>query len=145
VEVDARPLIPTRTVALLFVSAVHDATVRAVNYATSLEATETRAIYFDLDAETSGRLQEEWARRGLPIPLDIVEAPFRDLTAPILDEIRRYTVREDTLVIVALPEFVVRRWRHMILHNQSALFVKRLLLFEPRVVLSSVPYVIERG
>ena len=145
VGVDARPLIPTRTVALVFVSTVHDATVRAVNYATSLEASETKAISFDLDAETAGKIQEEWAERGLQVPLDIVEAPFRDLTGPILSEIRRYTVREDTVVIVILPEFVVRKWRHLVLHNQSALFVKRLLLFEPRVVLSSVPFRIERG
>ena len=37
------------------------------------------------------------------------------------------------------------RWRHLLLHNQNALFVKRLFLFEPRVVLSSVPFVLERG
>jgi hypothetical protein len=29
---------------------------------------------------------------------------------------------------------------HGLLHNQRALFIKRLLLFEPRVILSSVPY-----
>jgi hypothetical protein len=28
----------------------------------------------------------------------------------------------------------------MVLHNQSALFVKRLLLYEPRTILSSVPF-----
>jgi hypothetical protein len=28
------------------------------------------------------------------------------------------------------------------LHNQNALFVKRLFLFEPNVVLSSVPFVL---
>ena len=61
---DARPLIPTRTVALVFVSAVHDATVRAVNYARSLRASETRAIYFDLDPETATTMAEEWVERG---------------------------------------------------------------------------------
>jgi hypothetical protein len=143
VGVDGRPLIPTRTVALVFLSAVHDASIRAVNYADSLEASETRAVYFDLDPDASHRMQEEWAERAMPIPLDIVEAPFRDLTGPILAEVRRFTAREDTVVIVVVPEFIVRKWRQLVLHNQSALFIKRLLLFEPRVVLSSVPYVIE--
>jgi hypothetical protein len=27
-----------------------------------------------------------------------------------------------------------------LLHNQRALYIKRLLLFEPRVILTSVPY-----
>jgi amino acid transporter len=145
VGVDARPLIPERTVALVFVSAVHDATIRAVNYAETLEASETRAIYFDLDPEAAHRMQEEWAEAGLQIPLDIVEAPFRDLTRPTLDEVRRFTSRPGTLVLVVLPEFVVSKWRHLLLHNQNALFVKRLFLFEPNVVLSSVPYVISAG
>ncbi len=143
VGVDARPLIPERTVALVFVSAVHDATIRAVNYAETLEASDARAIYFDLDPEASHRMQEEWAEAGLRIPLDIVEAPFRDLSRPMLEEVRRFTSRPGTLVLVVLPEFVVTKWRHLLLHNQNALFVKRLFLFEPNVVLSSVPYVIE--
>lgn len=135
-----RPLIPARTVALVFVSATHDATVRATNHAEALEASDTRAIYFDLDPETSERMQEEWGERGMRIPLDIVEAPFRDLRRPMLAEVRRFTARGDTLVTVVLPELIVRRWRHMVLHNQNALFVKRLFLFEPNVVLSSVPF-----
>jgi amino acid transporter len=142
VGVDARPLIPERTVALVFVSAVHDATIRAVNYAETLEASETRAIYFDLDPEAAHRMQEEWSEAGIRIPLDIVEAPFRDLTRPTLEEVRRFTSRPGTLAIVVLPEFVVSRWWHRLLHNQNALFVKRLFLFEPNVVLSSVPFVV---
>jgi amino acid transporter len=142
VGVDARPLIPQRTVALVFVSAVHDATIRAVNYAETLEAPETRAIYFDLDPEAAHRMQEEWSEAGIRIPLDIVEAPFRDLTRPTLEEVRRFTSRPGTLVLVVLPEFVVSRWWQRLLHNQNALFVKRLFLFEPNVVLSSVPFVV---
>jgi hypothetical protein len=129
----------------VFVSSVNDATVRATNYAESLEATEAKAVYFDLDPEASHRMQEEWGDGGMRIPLDIVEAPFRDLTRPMLEEVRRYTERSDTLVVVVVPEFVVSRWRHHLLHNQNALFVKRLFLFEPRVVLSSVPFALERG
>jgi hypothetical protein len=76
----------------------------------------------------------------MPIPLDIVEAPFRDLTGPMLQEVRRITAREDTIASVVIPELVVSHNRYMLLHNQSALFVKRLLLYEPRTILSSVPY-----
>jgi amino acid transporter len=140
VGADGRPLIPTRTVALVFVSAVNDATIRAVNFAETLEASETRAIYFDLDPEAAHRMQEEWGETGMRIPLDIVEAPFRDLTGPMLEEVRRFSSRPGTLALVVVPEFIVSKWRHLLLHNQNALFVKRLFLFEPNVVLSSVPF-----
>ncbi|HEV8564735.1 MAG TPA: APC family permease [Actinomycetota bacterium] len=143
VGVDARPLIPQRTVVLVFVSAVHAPTVRAVNYARSLGAAETRAVYFDLDPDSVHRMEQQWFDIGIGIPLDIVETPFRDLTGPMLDEVRRYTARTDTLVSVVIPELLVTKWRHLLLHNQNALFVKRLLLFEERTVLSSVPFVLQ--
>jgi hypothetical protein len=142
IGVDGRPLIPTRTVALVFVSAIHDATIRALNYARSLGAAETRAIYFDLDPETASRIAEEWTEAAVDIPLDVVEAPFRDLTGPMLTEVRRVTDREDTVCSVVIPEFLVQKRRHLLLHNQNAVFVKRLLLTERRVILSSVPYVV---
>ena len=143
VGVDSLPLVPQRTVALVFVAAVTDAVTRAVNYARSLNATEARAVFFAFDPKDAPPIQEEWGARKLGIPLDVVEAPFRDLEAPMLAEVRRYTVRPDTVVSVIMPEIVTGKWRHVLLHNQTPLFVKRLFLFEPRVILSSVPYQVE--
>jgi hypothetical protein len=135
-----KPRIPRRVEAVVFVSAVHDASVRAINYARSLRATETRAVFFAFEPEEAIRIQEEWERFGIPIELDIVEAPFRELNTPILQEVRSITERPDSLAVVIVPEFRVKRWRHQVLHNQKALFIKRLLLFEERVILTSVPY-----
>jgi hypothetical protein len=136
VGVDARPLIPERIEALVFVGAVHDATVR-------LNAHETRAIFLATEPEETPGFLEEWAERGIGIPLDVVEAPFRDLGPPLLEEVRRVTSDPGTVAAVVIPEFLVTRWWQRILHNNRALFVKRMLLFEPRVILSSVPYRLE--
>jgi hypothetical protein len=139
-----RPLIPRRTVTLLFISAVNDVTIRAVNYAHTLGADTTRAIYFDLNPEQAHRLEETWFDSQFDITLDIVEAPFRDLTTPMLSEVRRYSSRPDTLVNVVIPEVLVSHWWQLPLHNQSGLFIKRLFLSEERVILTSVPYVLSR-
>jgi amino acid transporter len=138
--VDGRPLIPHRTVTLCFVSSWNAATRRALGYAGSLGAAETRAVYFELDPEEAQHLERAWFDSHMDIPLDIVEAPFRDLTAPMLEEIRRFTARPDTIVNVVIPELVVRKLWHLLLHNQNALFIKRLLLFEERAMLTSVPF-----
>jgi len=140
VAVNGRPLIPERVVALVFVSNVHDAAVQAVNYALSLDAAETRAVYVALEPEESERILEDWAARGINVPLDVVEAPFRDLGPTILDEVRRVTRVPGTVCSVIVPELVVRRWWHGFLHNNRPLFIKRLLLFEERVILTSVPF-----
>jgi amino acid transporter len=138
-----KPLIPQRTVTLVFLSSVNDVSVRAVNYARTLDATETRAIYFDLDPEAALSIGEEWFDVVEGVPLDIVEAPFRDLSIPMLAEVRRYTERADTIVNVVVPEYIVAKWWQLPLHGQTALFVKRLFLFEQRVLLTSVSYQLE--
>jgi amino acid transporter len=145
VGVDGRSLIPERVVALVFVSSPHDATVRALNYARSLNAHEVRAVYLATEPEEVPEVLEEWASRGIGVQLDVVEAPFRDLGPPLLAEIRRVTDEGNTVAAVILPEFLVTRWWHRILHNNRALFIKRVLLFEPRVILSSVPFPLGRS
>jgi amino acid transporter len=142
--VDGRPLIPERIEALVFVASVHDATVRAINYAESLNAHETRAIFLATEPEEIPGFLDEWARRGIGVRLDIVEAPFRDLGPPLLEEVRRVTADPGTVAAVVLPEFLVTRWWHRILHNNRALYVKRQLIFESRVILSSVPFHLRR-
>jgi hypothetical protein len=76
----------------------------------------------------------------MDVQLSVVDAPFRDIKGPLLREVRRHTARPDTVVTVVLPEFIVRRWWEHLLHNQTGLYIKRFLLFEPRVVVTSVPY-----
>ena len=77
-----KPLIPQRTVTLVFLSSVNDVSVRAVNYARTLDATVTRAVYFDLDPEAALVVGDHWFDVVEGVPLDIVEAPFRDLSHP---------------------------------------------------------------
>jgi amino acid transporter len=135
-----QPVEPLRSVVIVPVSAVHAATARAVAYATSLNGGEVEAVYFSLDPEQDRTIVDEWMDWRMTIPLSIVEAPFRDITNPMLEEIRKYTSRPGTVVTIVLPELVVgHTWEHL-LHNQTALFLKRLLLVEPNVVVTSVPF-----
>jgi hypothetical protein len=88
---------------------------------------------------------DDWFASGVDIPLDLVEAPFRDLGPPMLKEIRRYTSQPGTVVTVVLYDLLLDKRRHMLLHNQRSLFIKRLLLAEPNVVVTSVPYRLPAG
>ena len=131
-----------RNVCIVPVSAVHDATIRALVYAKSLHPTELEAVFLVQDPGEEDQIVKEWGdpSREIDVPLALVEAPFRDFGAPFLEEVRRHTARGDTVVTVVLPEFVMRPfWRQFLFHNQTALFFKRLLLFEPHVVVVSVP------
>ncbi len=75
------------------------------------------------------------------MPLKVIESPYREITRPVLDYVRR--VRKDNprdVVTVFIPEYVVGHWWEQILHNQSALRLKGRLLFQPGVMVTSVPW-----
>jgi hypothetical protein len=43
-------------------------------------------------------------------------------------------------VVVFIPEYVVGHWWEALLHNQTALRLKARLLFQPGVMVTSVPW-----
>jgi amino acid transporter len=135
-----RPVERPRSEVIVPVSSVQDATVRAVTYAKSLQPSSIEAIHMATDPEEIPAVVEAWHERRMDVPLVLVEAAFRDLGPPFLAEIRSRTARGDTVVTVVLPELVPEHWWQTLLHNQSALFFKRILLFEPYVVVTSVPF-----
>jgi hypothetical protein len=130
---------PKRSVGLVPVSGVHAASLRAVRYAETLPLDELRAVFFAFSHEDADRFRRDWDKWELQMPVEIHEAPYRDLGDPLLRRVRAVTADADAVAVVVMPELVVHGWKRL-LHNQRALYVKRLLLFEPRTILASVPY-----
>jgi amino acid transporter len=130
---------PNRAVCRVLVSGAHAASLRAVNYARTLGLENTRAVFFAFDTDDADRLRSDWANRSMGLPLEIEEAHYRDLGDPLLRYLRRITAEPGTVAVVVMPELIFSGPQRL-LHNQRALYVKRLLLFEPRVILTSVPY-----
>ena len=138
----ARAHEPARNLVVVLVSAVHNATLLAIEYAETLRATDVRAVSFGTGEETE-QLGNDWLASGIPHPLELEASPFRDIGSSLAAYIRRYELNPDGInrvVTVVIPEFVVSKKRHQILHGQTALIVKRHLLFEPGVVTVSIPY-----
>jgi amino acid transporter len=131
--------LPRRAQVVVPVSAVNAASLRALQYARSLGLSETRAVYFAGDEEEADALRDDWRQFPTGIPLEVVEAEFRDVGAPLLSYLRGITADPEVVAVVVMPEVVVRGTDRL-LHNQRALYLKRLLLFEPRVILTSVPF-----
>jgi len=130
---------PERAVCRILVSGAHAASMRALNYAGTLGLDDTRATFFAFETEEADRLEREWQERNMPIPLEVEEAPFRDIGDPLLRYLRRITADPDAVAVVIMPELIMGGTQRL-LHNQRALYIKRLLLFEPHVILASVPY-----
>jgi len=139
--VDSRGVLPARNHAVVLVSTVHLPTLRALAYAQATRPDTLTAVTVNVDDADTRRVQAEWERRGIPVPLTIVDSPYREITGPIVEfvkSIRRESPRD--VVTVFIPEYVVGHWWEHLLHNQSALRIKARLLFEPGVMVTSVPW-----
>jgi amino acid transporter len=141
VDEDEDTVLPSRTHAIVLVSKIHKPTMRAVAYARAMRPTTLEAVTVSVDPEETKRLQEDWDARGIPVPLKVLDSPFREVTDPVIDyvrSVRRGSPRD--LVTVLIPEYVVGHWWEHLLHNQSALRLKGRLLFTPGVMVTSVPW-----
>ena len=135
---------PSRNYVCVLVSGVNNASLQAIEYAETLRPTDIRALTFGLEPDEVEKLGDDWLEERVPHPLEIEASPFRDIGSSLRDYIRRFNPDGvDRVVTVILPEFVVPKQRHQLLHNQTALLVKRRMLFERGVVVVSVPYKLE--
>ena len=144
-DVERKPAVmPSRNHAIVLVSTLHRPTLRALAYAKATRADVLEAVTVNVDDVDTKKLVEDWEKHGFSIPLKVVESPYREITKPVLDYVRR--VRGDNprdVVTIFIPEYVVGRWWEQLLHNQSALRLKGRLLFQSGVMVTSVPWQLE--
>ncbi|MFI6054789.1 APC family permease [Streptomyces violascens] len=135
---------PSRVHSIVLVSKVHRPTLRALAYAKLMRSDQLEALSISVDPAETKALKEEWERRGINVPLKILDSPYREITRPIIEYVRglrRESPRD--AISVFIPEYVVGHWYEHLLHNQSALRLKGRLLFTPGVMVTSVPYQLE--
>ena len=132
-------VLPSRVHAIVLVSTVHKPTLRALAYARA-----TRRTHWPPSPSTSTtptpQLQAEWEDHNIQVPLKVIDSPYREITSPSSTTSGRTPKSPRDVVAVFIPEYVVGRWWENLLHNQSALRLKGRLLFEPGVMVTSVPW-----
>src|SRR4051794_4159728 len=141
---DTGLMLPSRNHVVVLVSKVHKPTLRALAFAKATRPDTLTALTANIDDEATRLLQAEWERHDLPVPLTVVESPYREITRPLLGYIKKLRAdRPRDVVNVFIPEYVVGHWWEQLLHNQSALRLKGRLLFTPGVMVTSVPWQLE--
>jgi amino acid transporter len=133
--------LPSRIHALVLVSKLHTPTLRALAFARATRPSTLTAVTVRTNPEETDNLMAEWLAREMPMPLTVLDSPYRDVTRPVLEHIahiHRSSPRD--VVCVFLPEYVVGRWWEHFLHNQTAFRLKARLLYQPGVMVTNVPW-----
>ena len=134
-------VLPSRNHALVLVSKLHLPTLRALAYARATRPDSLEALTVSVDDGETRDLVRRWQDSDISVPLKVIASPYREITRPILDYVKRVSKESPrTVVTVFIPEYVVGHWWEQVLHNQSALRLKGRLLFMPNVMVTSVPW-----
>ena len=126
---------------ILAVSGVHRGTLAGLHYARSLSQDVT-AVFVAPDPEAAAAVQEKWGYWGAGVRLVILNSPYRLLIEPLVGYIRDVVSRRqpNEVMTIVVPQFVPEHGWHNLLHAQTGLILRFALLFEPGVVITSVPY-----
>ena len=134
-------VLPSRNHAVVLVANMHLPTLRALSYARAMRPDVLEALTVNVDDVDTRKLTAEWEASEVKVPLKVVASPYREVTGPVLDYVKRISKEAPrTVVTVFVPEYVVGHWWEGFLHNQSALRIKTRLLFIPNVMVTSVPW-----
>jgi amino acid transporter len=134
-------VLPSRNHAVVLVSKLHLPTLRALAYARATRPDVLEAITVGVDDGETRELVHKWEDSDISVPLKVIASPYREITRPVLDYVKRISKESPrTVVTVFIPEYVVGHWWEQLLHNQSALRLKGRLLFMPNVMVTSVPW-----
>lgn len=136
-----RRALPSRVRALVLVSNLSKPSMRAIATARAQAPINLEIVSVVSDLEEEKHIRREWKESGLPVPLTLVASPFRDITQIVISYVRSRRQRSpEEMLVVYIPQFLVRHWWENILHNQMALRLSRSLLRIPGVVLTIVPW-----
>ena len=127
------------------ISGIHRGVVAGLTYARALSEDVT-AVYVSTDPALTEAVEKKWGLWGGGVRLVVVNSPYRLLVEPLVDYIRQVAARRqpNEVITVVVPQFVPRRQWHNVLHAQTAMMLRLALVFEPGVVITSVPYQVGR-
>ncbi|MEI7884957.1 MAG: APC family permease [Clostridia bacterium] len=129
---------------IILVDSLNKSFLKALNYASCLSENVV-AFHVSTDEEATEKLKTKWEKYNPGIPLIIENSVYREVLKPLIDfiESEERIAKYGKDVTVVITQFVITRWWHNILHNQTAYFIKSMLYKNRNVAVLTVPYIIQ--
>lgn len=142
---ESSPAIISHHQVLLLVSGVHQSSLRALRYARSI-SDDITAIHVATNPEESEKIEKRWAEWGDGFRLVILESPYRLLVEPLAAYIQKLEQTQDPneVITVVVPQFVSKAPFTDLLHAKAADVLRNALIYYPNVVITEIPYDIDR-
>jgi amino acid transporter len=124
---------------VVLIEDLDQAALTALQYARQLNPLSITALHVAVDPDHARELGRLWSRVQIPFPLELVDAPDRNLLATVEEAIAE-RVRPDTEVTVLVPRRrYVGFWRR-VLHDQTSAGLTKVLGSMENVNVTIVPF-----
>ena len=131
-------------VAIVLVSHLQKPVMKAIDYAIAAKHDKTLAVHVAVSGEAAAAVQQDWADHLVPIPLVILDSPYRSFAQPISQFITQYREKHGSAVVtVYLPQYIVGHWWESFLHNRRARRLANRLMLVHGVSITLVPWLLD--
>lgn len=129
------------TQCIVLVQSINKSLLKSLNYANSI-ADDVTALHICRHPEHAEELRQQWEALSIPIHLEIIETPYRDIIGPLdqyISEREKKLGHGDTLSLIII-KFLTEHWYDTILHNQTTYFIERVVSRHKSVASIILPF-----
>jgi hypothetical protein len=103
---------------------------------------EVIAVHIAADEQNAEYVKKVWHIQDPEIGIVTIKSPYRMVIQPLLDFIKKVLVDKnpEDYVTVLIPEVQTNKWWHRLLHNQTGLILRTLLIHKENVIVVTVPF-----
>ncbi len=130
---------------VVLVHNLNRASLKTLNCALEISSAVT-PVHISTTPRHTEKLVKQWEELGIPLPLTILDAPYRQIMPPLEKYLsqREADVGKGQVLTVVLTKFVGSGWRDAIYHNQTTFFIERNLVRHRNIATVLVPYLYNR-
>ncbi len=131
-------------VALILVGTLQKPVAKAIDYALAARHDKTLAVHVAVTPEEAREVQDEWEFHKMPVPLVVIQSPYRQYAPPLARFINQYREKHGSSVVtVYLPQYIVGHWWEGMLHNRRARRIAQQLMLVHGVQITLVPWLLD--
>lgn len=115
----------------------------SLKYAKSLSPDQIIAVYIAFEKDNEKSFEDKWKKWQPDVRLVTLYSHYRSIINPLtkfIDTVEHKASESNYQVTVVIPQFIPKKGWHNILHNQSGLMIRSVLLLRKNVVIATVPY-----
>ncbi|MGA1836076.1 APC family permease [Herbiconiux sp. 11R-BC] len=130
--------------AIVLVGRMQKPVLKALDYAIAARHDSIEAVHLSIEEEQTAKLEEDWQRMNIEVPLNIIESPYRDVAVPLAKYIMKHRAEHGSEVVtVYTPIYIVGHWWETILHNHKARRIRKKLMLVHGVTIALVPWLLD--